>query len=170
MTHIKDYVLNKIETTDINTYPFYNLYIQDIFPEDFYKRLKDKMLYFKYNETLQNRNWDNPNFMNKKFHLTDINDNEINTVREVFDDVDIKNALMKKFYFNSYSDEMVFNIDELKYKPITYYVFNTQNNHTVYNFEMTRYLLSIEFLKGKDELTFKQLVDDIKEHYEKDST
>lgn len=67
------------------------------------------------------------------------------------------------------SNKMVFNIDELKYKPITYYVFNTQNNHTVYNFEMTRYLLSIEFLKGKDELTFDQLVDDIKEHYEKNS-
>lgn len=72
--------------------------------------------------------------------------------------------------FADNTDEPVFKIDELKYKPITYYVFNTQANHTVYNFEMTRYLLSIEFLKGKDELTFNQLVDDIKEHYEKDCT
>lgn len=67
-------------------------------------------------------------------------------------------------------NEPAFKIEELKYKPITYYIFNTQNNHTVYNFESTRFLLSIDFLKDKDELTFKQLVDDVKEHYEKNST
>ena len=63
-----------------------------------------------------------------------------------------------------------FKIEELKYKPITYYIFNTQNNHTVYNFESTRFLLSIDFLKNKDELIFNQLVDDVKEQYEKNST
>ena len=67
-TEIKNYVLNKIEKTDINIYPFYNLYVENIFPDDFYQRLKDKMLYYKHNETLQDRNWDNPNFMNKRFN------------------------------------------------------------------------------------------------------
>lgn len=60
---------------------------------------------------------------------------------------------------------VVFKIEELQYKPNTYYIFNTQVNHTVYNFEATRFLLSIEFSKDKTELTFEQLLKDIKENY-----
>jgi hypothetical protein len=63
-------------------------------------------------------------------------------------------------------DQLVYKIDELKYKPGTYYLFNTQVPHTVYNFETTRYLFSIEFAKGKDELTYKDLVKDIQANYE----
>ena len=44
---------------------------------------------------------------------------------------------------------------------MTYYLFNTQVEHTVYNFEATRYLLSIEFAKNRDELSFDQLMKDI---------
>jgi hypothetical protein len=62
-------------------------------------------------------------------------------------------------------DQTVFKIDELKYKPGTYYLFNTQVPHTVYNFETTRYLFSIEFAKNKDELSFEDLVNDIEANY-----
>jgi len=65
---------------------------------------------------------------------------------------------------------VVFEIEELKYKPATYYIFNTQVPHTVYNFETTRYLMSVEFAKDKDELTFEDLVKDIRTHYEKNGT
>ena len=61
--------------------------------------------------------------------------------------------------------QLVFKIEELKYKPNTYYLFNTQMPHTVYNFETTRYLFSIEFAKDKDELSFKDLVNDIETNY-----
>jgi hypothetical protein len=60
----------------------------------------------------------------------------------------------------------VFEIEELKYKPATYYLFNTQVSHTVYNFETTRYLMSVEFAKDKNELTFDDLVSDIQTNYE----
>jgi hypothetical protein len=63
-------------------------------------------------------------------------------------------------------DEEVFKIEELPYKPMTYYLFNTQVEHTVYNFETTRYLMSIEFAKDKNELTFEDLVKDIQTNYE----
>jgi hypothetical protein len=36
----------------------------------------------------------------------------------------------------------------------------------VYNFETTRYLMSIEFAKDKDELSFEELVKDIQQNYE----
>ena len=64
----------------------------------------------------------------------------------------------------------VFKIEEVPYKQNTYYAFNTQIPHTVYNYSATRYLFSIEFLKNKDELTFDELVTIIKDEYEKDST
>ena len=67
--------------------------------------------------------------------------------------------------FANNRDTVVFKIDELQYKPNTYYLFNTQVDHTVYNFESTRFLLSIEFQLDKDNLTFDQLLKDIKENY-----
>ena len=59
---------------------------------------------------------------------------------------------------------VVYKIEELQYKPSTYYLFNTQVDHTVYNFEATRLLLSLEFKKDKTELSFEQLLKDIKEY------
>lgn len=60
----------------------------------------------------------------------------------------------------------VFKIEELKYKPTTYYLFNTQVPHTVYNFETTRYLLSVEFAKDKNELTFDDLLKEVMAEYD----
>ena len=73
---IKIHVLNRIKSIEINTYPFYNLYIENIFPDGFYEKLKERMLHYKYNSTLENRNWDNPEFMNKKISLNNIEDDE----------------------------------------------------------------------------------------------
>ena len=63
-------------------------------------------------------------------------------------------------------NQYVFKIEELKYKPNTYYIFNTQTPHTVYNFETTRYLMSVEFAKDRDELSFNDLLKDIQTNYE----
>jgi hypothetical protein len=46
---------------------------------------------------------------------------------------------------------------ELKYSPDTFYVFNTQWPHTVLNFEAPRYLLSIEFVRDKNSLTYNEV-------------
>lgn len=68
------------------------------------------------------------------------------------------------------TNDTVFKFEELKYKPITYYIFNTQAKHTVYNFETTRYLFSVEFAKDKNQLTYAELCQDIKDNYEKNRT
>ena len=51
---------------------------------------------------------------------------------------------------------------ELKYKPQKYYLFNAQVAHTVYNFEETRYLLSVDFEEDRTKLSYKQLLKEIK--------
>jgi hypothetical protein len=109
---IKMHVLNRIKSTEITTYPFYNMYIENIFPDDFYEKLKKRMLYYKYNATLENRNWDNPSFMNKKLSLNNIEDEEINTVKFIFDDPLVKRSIVEKFYINpNFIDEIVFKHD-----------------------------------------------------------
>lgn len=56
---------------------------------------------------------------------------------------------------------LVMPITELKYKPDTYYVFNTRVMHTVFNFSTKRYLFSVEFLDEDRGLTFEDLCKDI---------
>ena len=53
------------------------------------------------------------------------------------------------------------NFTELKYEPQTYYLFNTQVAHTVYNFKDTRYLLSVDFEEHKDKLNYKLLLKEL---------
>jgi hypothetical protein len=109
---IKIHVLNRIKLSDINSYPFYNVYIENIFPDVFYEKLKKRMLYYKYNSELEKRNWDNPNFMNKKISLKNINDDEIDIVKFIFDDPEIKQSVIEKFYVNpNFIDEIIFEHD-----------------------------------------------------------
>ncbi len=63
--------------------------------------------------------------------------------------------------------DTVFNIEELSYKASTYYLFNTQVQHTIYNFEDTRYLFSVEFSKDKNKLTFCELLKDVQNNFVK---
>ena len=102
LTQILKHVLGRISQANITEHPFYNLYVSDIFPDDFYQSLKDKMLYFKYNKQLEQRNWDNPAFINRKYSLRSVDDWEISIVKDVFNDEEIKNSLLSKFYFSTY--------------------------------------------------------------------
>lgn len=50
---------------------------------------------------------------------------------------------------------------KLDYQVNTYYAFNNQTPHTIYNFDTIRYLFSIEFEEDKTKLSFDQLVKEI---------
>jgi hypothetical protein len=55
-----------------------------------------------------------------------------------------------------------FPFEELVYEPDTYYLFNTQVRHTVINFYEPRYLFTLEFAADKDQLSFENLLEQIK--------
>ena len=71
---------------------------------------------------------------------------------------DVKSSCM----FEVGHDEATHTFLELKYTPKTYYVFNNQVPHMVINFAESRYLMSVEFAAGKDELTYEQLLGEVK--------
>lgn len=60
--------------------------------------------------------------------------------------------------FTPDKDVVVGEFVELQYKPDTYYVFNTQVDHMVLNFETPRLLLTIEFGEDKDALSYDDLL------------
>ena len=51
------------------------------------------------------------------------------------------------------------------YSPDTYYVLSTQTPHTVFNFEETRYLLSVDFLEEDMYIPFKDMVSVIEKEF-----
>lgn len=54
--------------------------------------------------------------------------------------------------------DYVFDVEELVYKPDTYYAFNSQIPHSVYNFEDTRYLFNLEFYDEDLWVPFEDMV------------
>jgi hypothetical protein len=76
---------------------------------------------------------------------------------------------LSKCLFKVHRNETTTKFVQLMYEPDVYYVFNTQIEHMVINFKAPRYMLSIEFFKDKDELTYAQLCQDIRNTYEKNS-
>lgn len=50
-----------------------------------------------------------------------------------------------------------YHIVKLEYEPETFYLFNNQISHTIFNFENTRYLLTISFIDTTDTLDFSSL-------------
>ena len=146
--NIKMYVLNKIKSTEINSYPFYNVYIEDIFPDIFYEKLKKQMLFYKYNSKLEDRNWDNPLFMNKKISLNNIKDDEIDIIKYIFDDHDIKQSVVEKFYINTnFIDEIVFTHD-------LQFVFTDKNRFQRIHTDIPAQIVSVVFyLPEEDNLS-----------------
>lgn len=63
--------------------------------------------------------------------------------------------------FTPDKDVVVGGFVELQYQPDTYYVFNTQVNHMVLNFDKPRLLLTIEFEKDKDTLNYEDLLQEL---------
>ena len=54
-------------------------------------------------------------------------------------------------------ENMDFYFTELKYQPHTFYAFNSQKHHCVFNFKETRYLFTCEFVQNKNELSYERL-------------
>ena len=63
--------------------------------------------------------------------------------------------------FAPYGFGIVMPIVELKYRPNTFYAFNTQIVHMVCNTSKPRYLFSIEFMDEDKDLSYEELCKDI---------
>ena len=67
-------------------------------------------------------------------------------------------------FFRDHSD-VQHTVTELQYYPGTRFLFNNQKEHMVLNYDGIRMMLTIEFLEDKNELTYLDLLNEIKSEY-----
>lgn len=160
LTDIKSHVISRICSTPVTEYPFWTVYISEILPESFYQQLKEKMLYFKYNRPLQDRNWDNPEYMNKRYSLKGEDDPVIDLFRQVFDDSDIKRALIEKFYFSDWSKDVEFTTD-------LQFVFTESGRFQRIHTDIPAQILTCNFYLPEGELSLQEQFDNATIVYDK---
>jgi len=94
------HVLDRVRQTTAGTDPFRHMFVETLFPADFYAAVRRHMLVCKYGGDVQDRHQDNPAFLNKRFNLFHSCDEIAQVVRQVFSDEQVKIALLEKFYLN----------------------------------------------------------------------
>lgn len=96
----KTHLLRAIRAAPMGEEPFFHSYIEDVFPDDLYDRIRTYMLAAKYGDGVQDRLQDNPDFVNKRFNLAQIGDEPVSSIRALFSDRDVMRALLEKFYLD----------------------------------------------------------------------
>lgn len=97
---VRDHIMHRIATIEPGTNPFRHMYIEDVFPEPYYKALLEYMLAAKHGEDLQDRRQDNKAFVTKRFNLVGVHHPLVDILRLVFNNPDVKLALLRKFYID----------------------------------------------------------------------
>jgi hypothetical protein len=90
-----NHILKSIENSKIIEYPFYHLFIENIFSDEFYKQLKEKC---DNPEKIDTRFQDNKNFTNSRFSITNSEDPILKKVEDIFENKEIKLSLSSKFF------------------------------------------------------------------------
>jgi len=101
---IRAHVLKRLTEAEIGKEPFYHSYIEKIFPDDFYKALREHMLSFKHSDKRQARTQDNAAFVNQRYNLVECPDLLLRQFRAIFEDEEIKTAILSKYYINPSAD------------------------------------------------------------------
>src|SRR5215510_7602567 len=94
----RDYVLHRIQGASIDAEPFRHAFIDNIFPRNFFESLRRHMRRFKHSPEVTFRAQDNPAFQNRRYNLENNNDDITATIRAIFEDHDVRMALLAKFY------------------------------------------------------------------------
>lgn len=69
-------------------------------------------------------------------------------------------AAKRQVMFGVKKNDAVMKITKfLNYSPNTYYIFNNQEYHNIINFEGERFLFTLDFIKNKDKLTYKDVLE-----------
>ena len=90
-----NHILKSIENSKMIEYPFYHLFIENIFSDEFYEQLKEKC---NNPEKIDKRFQDNKNFTNSRFSIVDSGDPILKKVEDIFENEQIKLSLSSKFF------------------------------------------------------------------------
>ncbi len=100
----KDHVLERIHDTPVGEQPYRHMFIKNVFPDELYDAALRKMTQYKFGGKLEERLQDNPDYVNTRFRLNETKDAEPLYIQHLFEDADIKRALVENFYLNATDD------------------------------------------------------------------
>ena len=95
---IKAHVIDRLDATELGTAPFYHMWINDIFPPDYYQALLANKRMRLHSGDFQERVQDSKEYVNRRFNLFNNDDPVIEIFRQVWSDADVKRAAYRRFY------------------------------------------------------------------------
>jgi len=95
------HVLERIEAAVVAEAPFHYLFIDRIWPPDFYAAMRAHMMQCKDRTAVADRHQDSSAFVNRRHNLFAAEDDVSIGVRAVFSDAEVRLALLRKFYVAS---------------------------------------------------------------------
>ena len=97
----KKHVISRIENTEIGRLPFRHIYIEEIFPQDFYNSILQFALEAKNSKKLITRFQDSTLYDNTRYNFTNDNAEIVAELKSIFSDTEVKKSLLKKFYLEN---------------------------------------------------------------------
>jgi len=94
----KSRVLQGLQRTPLGVQPFHHLYVDEIFPPEFYAALKGLASEFERGGRFQARKQDNRAYVNRRCNLVNEAAPEARLVYDVFSDPEVKRAALSRFY------------------------------------------------------------------------
>ncbi|MFQ6547516.1 hypothetical protein AADZ90_006125 [Aestuariibius sp. 2305UL40-4] len=98
LKRIKSHVLARLEEVPVGTDPFYHMWVDRLFPDDFYEELLNHMLEHKDEKKMQPRLQDNPEFANRRFNLVGNDHPTVRKFHAVWSDPEVMLACFRNFY------------------------------------------------------------------------
>lgn len=96
----KEHVLAAARSARVVEKPFYHMYIEKVFPDELYEAVNKRISVYEDKKKLGQRRQDNPEFVNSRFNLKESTEPEIQYIRRLFEDKDVKRAFAEKFYMH----------------------------------------------------------------------
>jgi hypothetical protein len=144
-----NHILNSIDNSKIIEYPFYHLYIENIFSDEFYAQLKEKC---NNPERIETRKQDNKNFINSRFSIYNSNDECLKKLKNIFESKEIKLSLFSKFF--EYPDDVIKNVSI--HKAEFEFVYTPENKFQNIHTDIPSKFLSLVFYFPDDSINLSE--------------
>lgn len=161
----KEYVLKKLNDSEVIKEPFRHTYVENILPEEFYQELKEFASDCKKSTKVKTRFQDSSLYQNSKYNFIDENIKVIDIFRKVFSDNDVKEALLKKFFLvniQNLAKELELHHDEFEF------TFTEPNRFQNIHLDIPPKYLSLVFYIPNDDLTEEEELQNATIFYDKD--
>lgn len=93
-----DYVVRRVQETPVQTSPYHHMHIESVLPDELYSASLTRLKQYRSSKGLKERLQDSPDYINRRYSLTESDHAEAKYIRNIFEAQPVKQALVDKFY------------------------------------------------------------------------